>query len=110
MKEDGNSSKTNYMRNIAEILGIFDEKSLSKDWLLGELKRYKIKTRTLDSLNIFEILKSCQPETVERILSILDDQSAPDDPDEGVVVEEGETGSEVAPDENTESTPSNTSD
>jgi len=63
------------MRNIAEILGIFDEKSLSKDWLLGELKRYKIKTRTLDSLNIFEILKSCQPETVERILSILKDEN-----------------------------------
>jgi len=74
MKKSGNSRKTNYMKNIAEILGILDEKSLSKDWLLGEIKRHKIKTRALVSLNTFEILKSCQPKTIEKIFAILKDE------------------------------------
>ena len=62
------------MENIAEILGILDEKSLSKDWLLEELKRHKIKTKESVSSNTFEILKNCKPERIEKILKILKDE------------------------------------
>jgi len=63
------------MENIAEILGILDEKSLSKDWLLSELKRHRIKTKAVAYSNIFYILKTCQPKIVEKILYILKDEN-----------------------------------
>ena len=67
------SKKTEVMENIAEILGILDEKSLSKDWLLGELRRHKIHTKSSFSSNTFEILKKCDPKKIEKILMILKD-------------------------------------
>ena len=45
------------MEKIAEILGILEEKNLSKDWLLGELKKYKIKSDVSVSSNSYEIIK-----------------------------------------------------
>lgn len=59
------------MENIAEILGILEEKSLSKDWLLGELKRHKIKLDTHPSSNSYEILKNCSHEKIQKILGVL---------------------------------------
>jgi len=56
---------------IAEILGILEEKNLSKDWLLGELKRHKIKTNESISSNSFQILKNCEPEKIQKILDVL---------------------------------------
>ena len=64
-------NKRDVMENIAEILGILEEKNLSKDWLLGELKRHKIKTDISVSSNSYEILKKCSPELIQKILDIL---------------------------------------
>lgn len=62
------------MENIAEILGILEEKNLSKDWLLGELKRHKIKTNV--SSNSYQILKNCNPEKIQKILNVLKEDLA----------------------------------
>lgn len=64
------------MENIAEILGILEEKSLSKDWLLGELKRHKIKLYVSPSSNSYQILKNCSPEKIQKILSVLKEDLA----------------------------------
>ena len=62
------------MENIAEILGVLEEKNLSKDWLLGELKRHKIKTDV--SSNSYQILKNCNPEKIQKILDALKEDLA----------------------------------
>jgi hypothetical protein len=62
-------NKQDVMENIAEILGILEEKNLSKDWLIGELKRHKIKLDV--SSNSYQILKKCNPEKIQKILDIL---------------------------------------
>ncbi len=64
------------MENIAEILGVLEEKSLSKDWLLGELKRYKIKSHVSASSNSYQILKNCSPEKIQKILGVLKEDLA----------------------------------
>jgi len=64
------------MENIAEILGILEEKSLSKDWLLGELKRHKIKLYVSASSNSYEILKNCSHEKIQKILDVLKEDLA----------------------------------
>jgi hypothetical protein len=64
------------MENIAEILGVLEEKNLSKDWLLGELKRHKIKTDASASSNSYQILKNCNPEKIRKILDVLNEDLA----------------------------------
>jgi hypothetical protein len=64
------------MENIAEILGVLEEKNLSKDWLLGELKRHKIKTDVSVSSNSYQILKNCEPEKIQKILDVLKEDLA----------------------------------
>jgi hypothetical protein len=68
------------MENIAEILGILEEKNLSKDWLLGELKKYKIKLDVSVSSNSFEILKNCNSEIIQKILGVLKENLVIKDP------------------------------
>lgn len=65
------SDKAKILENIGEIIGLLEEKSLSRDWLLGELKRYKIKSNSNVNLNIFHILKKCNPQVIQKILNIL---------------------------------------
>jgi hypothetical protein len=64
------------MENIAQILGILEEKNLSKDWLLGELKKHKIKISSLASFNSYEILKNCEPEKIQKVLEVLKEDLA----------------------------------
>jgi hypothetical protein len=64
------------MENISKILGILEEKSLSKDWLLGELKKHKIKSQISVSSNSYEILKKCSPEKIQKILGVLQEDLA----------------------------------
>ena len=64
----------------AEILGIMEEKNLSKDWLLGELKRNKIKLDEYVSSNSFEILKKCSDNIVQKILGQLKKDLVIEDP------------------------------
>ena len=64
------------MENIAEILGVLEEKNLSKDWLLGELKKHKIKTDVSVSSNSYQILKNCNPEKIQKILDVLKEDLA----------------------------------
>ena len=59
------------MEKLAEILGILEEKNLSKDWLLGELKRHKIKTEVSVSSNSYQILKNFNPQKIQKILDVL---------------------------------------
>ena len=62
-------NKTEFIENIAEILGILEEKSLSKEWIIGELKKEKIKAHVTE--NSFQILKEVGPKVVQKILSTL---------------------------------------
>ena len=64
------------MEKIAEILGILEEKNLSKDWLLGELKKHKIKTDASAFSNSYQILKNCNPEKIQKILDVLKEDLA----------------------------------
>ncbi len=66
-------SKNSKIENIAKILGILDEKGLSKDWLLGELRRYNIRSTAFATQNNYEILKSLKPKVVEKITEFLSD-------------------------------------
>jgi len=74
MSKSKGLNKPDVMENIAEILGILEEKNLSKDWLLGELKKHKIKSDV--SSNSYQILKNCNPEKIQKILDILKEDLA----------------------------------
>ena len=69
MAKSENSAKNT--ETIAKILGILNEKSLSKDWLLGELRRHKVRSEGFATKNNYEILKSIKPQVVEKIHQIL---------------------------------------
>ncbi|MGI0057859.1 MAG: adenylate/guanylate cyclase domain-containing protein [Nitrosarchaeum sp.] len=71
MSKSKGSNKPDVMENIAEILGVLEEKNLSKDWLLGELKRHKIKTEISVFSNSYQILKNCNPEKIQKIIDAL---------------------------------------
>ena len=64
------------MEKIAEILGILEEKNLSKDWLLSELKKHKIKTDVSAFSNSYQILKNCSHEKIQKILNVLKEDLA----------------------------------
>jgi len=68
------------MEKIAEILGILEEKNLSKDWLLGELKKHKGKSDVSVSSNSYEILKKCSAEVIQKILGGLREDLVIKDP------------------------------
>ncbi|KAF6242583.1 hypothetical protein C6988_07875 [Nitrosopumilus sp. b1] len=72
-KRKTSNSTSDHITNIAKILSQLEEKDLSKDWLLGELKRHKIRSKTLFSLNSFEILHQCSPDIVTNILKHLEE-------------------------------------
>ena len=60
-------SKNSKIENIAEILAILNEKSLSKDWLLGELRRHNVRSSGFATKNNYEILKTIKPKVIEKI-------------------------------------------
>lgn len=62
---------SNFDSTIAKILGIMEEKEKSKEWLLDELKRHKIKLKISPSSNSYEILKSSGIKITRHILKIL---------------------------------------
>ena len=68
------------MERIAEILGILEEKNLSKDWLLSELKKFKTKSDISVSSNAYEILKNCNQNTIQKILQTLKEDLVIKDP------------------------------
>ena len=76
MSKSKDSDKSNTMEVIAEILGILEEKNLTKDWLLSELKKHKIKTDASVFSNSYEILKNCNSEKIEKILDVLKEDLA----------------------------------
>jgi hypothetical protein len=57
------------LSQIAEILGLLDETNRGKQWLVDQLKKHKITTKT--TLNSFEILKECPSEFVSGMLRSL---------------------------------------
>lgn len=56
---------------IAEVLGLMDESSRGKDWLLQEIRKRKIKAPIKITMNNYEILKACQYEFVSQLLRVL---------------------------------------
>jgi hypothetical protein len=57
------------LSQIAEILGLLDETNRGKQWLLEQLKKHKITTKT--TINSFEILKECPNEFISGMLRSL---------------------------------------
>jgi len=57
------------LSQIAEILGLLDETGRGKQWLVDQLKKHKISTKT--SINSFEILKECPDDFVSQMLRSL---------------------------------------
>ena len=68
------------MTNIARILGMLEEKNLSKDWMLSELKKHNPKSNMSASANSFEILKNCPQKVIKKILNTLSIDLAIKDP------------------------------
>ena len=58
---------------IAEIQGILDEKGKSKDWILQEIKRLRLRLKlpVRPTMNTFEILKACPVSFVLYLLNVL---------------------------------------
>jgi len=67
-------SKNSKIENIAEILAILNEKSLSKDWLLGELRRHNVRSSAFATKNNYEILKTIKPKVIEKIFDSLSEE------------------------------------
>jgi len=57
------------LSQIAEILGLLDETGRGKQWLVDQLKKLKISTKT--TINSFEILKECPDDFVSQMLRSL---------------------------------------
>ena len=58
---------------IAKILGLLEERGKSKDWLLEQLTKNRIKIKVSPTLNSFEILNSCTGIDVSRIFKKISD-------------------------------------
>lgn len=80
MSKNQGSKKSDNTDNIARILGVLEEKNLSKDWLLWELKKHKIKTSTYVASNSYQILKNCNPKIIQKILDLLKEDLVIKDP------------------------------
>jgi len=59
------------LAKVAEILGLIEEQKKSKDWLLDELKRNRVKFKASTTANSYEILKSCPVKKIDKILTSL---------------------------------------
>lgn len=73
MKKSNKTKKyiVNKSEKIAEIMGLIEEQEKSKDWLLSELKKLKVKLTTSSISNSYEILKSCPFINISTILETL---------------------------------------
>lgn len=59
--------------DIAKILGTMEEKERGKEWLLGEIKRQRIKLQIPQTASSYNILKSMNAKSIKQILKILND-------------------------------------
>ena len=59
------------LEQIAQILGLMEERGKTKDWLLEELKKNKTSIKISPTENSFEILKSCSKIIVDSIFESL---------------------------------------
>lgn len=59
------------LASIAEVLGACEEKGKTKDWVLQELKRHRLKTSAKPTMTSFEILKSCPIGFISHLLRVL---------------------------------------
>jgi len=58
---------------IGEILGILEEKGKSKDWILEQLNRKKVKLKVSPTTNSYEILKTTPKHFLKHLHSLLKD-------------------------------------
>lgn len=74
-QKEKKSNQTKKFKKIAKILGLLEEKSLTKDWLLTILRKKKIRFSSSPTSNSFEILENCSETGIEKILKILEQES-----------------------------------
>ncbi len=59
------------LASIAEILGLLEEKSKSKEWIFQEIKKRRLKLPVKYTMNSFEILKTCPGGFISHLLRAL---------------------------------------
>jgi len=59
------------VHQIAEILALMEETHRTKEWLLNQVKKEKMKGKVKASMNSYQILTSCPPEFVSKVLHVL---------------------------------------
>ncbi len=64
-------SKSDTISQIAEILALMEETHKTKDWIIQQLKKKKLKGNVKHSMNSFQILSACPADFVEDLLHTL---------------------------------------
>jgi len=64
-------SKSDIISQIAEILALMEETHKTKDWIIQQLKKKKLKGNVKHSMNSFQILSACPADFVSDLLHIL---------------------------------------
>ncbi|MGI0021697.1 MAG: hypothetical protein ACRD9Q_02435 [Nitrososphaeraceae archaeon] len=67
----GNERENDKLAVIAEILGLLEEKSKSKEWIFQEIKKHSLKLSVKQTMNSFEILKACPDGFISQLLRVL---------------------------------------
>lgn len=63
-----------FLDNVSEILGLMEEKGKTKEWILEEISRNKIKPKASLVSNSNKILRSCPALFIKKLLSHLKDE------------------------------------
>jgi len=73
-KKESSKKTTNFSNKhgiIGEILGLIEEKGKSKDWILEQLNRKKVKLKVSPTTNSYEILKTTSKHFLKHLHSLL---------------------------------------
>lgn len=66
-----NAREKDKLATIAEILGLLEERSKSKEWIFQEIKKHSLKLAVKHTMNSFEILKACPEGFISHLLRVL---------------------------------------
>ena len=67
----GNDKGTEKLAVIAEILGLLEERSKSKEWIFQEAKKHSLKLPIKQTMNSYEVLKTCPDGFISHLLRVL---------------------------------------
>jgi len=57
--------------NIAEVLGLLEERNKNKEWIFQEIKKHRLKLPIKQTTNSYQILKTCPNGFVSHLLRVL---------------------------------------